>query len=68
VQADLVTGGGDGGRNRGKALDLLAGEKERRCHPEPLQLGEYRRRPLGVRPVVEGDRDPSPARETRANA
>jgi len=68
VQADLVTGGGDLGRKRGKAFDLLADEEERRGDAEPFELGKQRRRPLGVRTVVEGDRNPSPARKPGANA
>src|SRR5262249_56973134 len=56
VQADLVTGGGDLGRKRGKAFDLLAGEKERRGHTEPLAPGEHRQRTLRLTPVRAGTR------------
>jgi hypothetical protein len=63
-----MTGGGDLSRKRGKALDLLADEEERRGNAEPFEFGEQRRRPVGVRPVVEGDGDPSPAGKTGANA
>lgn len=68
VHTDLVTGGDDLRRKRGKTLDLLADEEKGRGEAEPFELGKQSRRPLRVRPVVEGDRDPSAAGKTGANA
>ncbi len=57
VNADLVAGCGDLGGEGAVALDLLADEVEGRLHAGALELAEDRRRPLGMRAVVERERD-----------
>ena len=54
VQADPVAGGDDLGGERRVARDLLADEEEGRADAARGQHLEHGRRPLAVRPVVEG--------------
>ncbi len=61
VQADRVTGGDDLARQRGVALHLLADQEERRLHARGGEDLEHRRSPLGVRTVVEREREAAPA-------
>ncbi len=57
VVADLVSFVEDPLGNAWKFLDLGADLEERRLHPVLLQHVEDLRRPLGIGPVVERDRD-----------
>src|SRR5262249_9396801 len=57
MQGHAVAGGPDLARTAGVALDLLAAEKESRGSSAPLQLREHGRGSLGMRAIVEGDRD-----------
>jgi len=57
VQRDLVSGGGDLGRDLRPTLHLLADEEERRRRPGRGEQFEGGRRPLRVRAVVERQRD-----------
>ena len=61
VQGDHMTRRGDPRRKTGSALDLLTDKKK--CGPSPraLEQVEHRRRALGVRAVVEGQRDATAA-------
>jgi hypothetical protein len=57
VDRDLVPGGGDLGRNRRPALDLLTDEEERRCRPGCFEQLKNGRRRLRMRTIVECQRD-----------
>jgi processive 1,2-diacylglycerol beta-glucosyltransferase len=58
VHADLMAGRDDPDDELRSPLDLFADEKER--SPDGAECLEYSRRPLGVRPVVEGELDAAP--------
>src|SRR5919197_5939300 len=57
VEADVVAGSDDLGRELRSALDLLADEEERRPRVRSLQERENRRRSGRMRSVVERERD-----------
>ena len=56
VEADCVPGADDLGRQGGRALHLLAYQKERGGRPRVGQRRQHCRRALRVRTVVEGER------------
>jgi len=57
VQADLVSGGGDLGRQLRVTIDLLPDKEEGGARSGSAEKLEYRRGPLAVRPVVERNCD-----------
>ena len=66
VDADLVPGGGDLGRERRPALDLLADEVEGRPHAGARRAASSTAGvPSRMRAVVEGQREPAAARQAQ---
>jgi hypothetical protein len=57
VEADLMAGSGDLGRERASSLDLLAGEEEGRPRTGVRERLEHRGGPSRVRAVVEREGD-----------
>ena len=57
VQAELVPGRGDLAQHAGAAPRLGRHHIERRRQPQPVELAQDGRRALGMRPVVECERD-----------
>jgi hypothetical protein len=67
VKRDLMSGSDDLGGEGRIAFHLLAGEEERRGHAEVGQSVKDRGRPLGVRAVIEGERDARLGDEARVD-